>query len=178
MRWINRYEDDNSSIAELGKVIFEGSFACTENVNDYIVGSTEEEREKRKTYVTLEYMYFFMHNFNRLAFGNLGKQRGIELQKRLGILIIHPLVESLFEDQTDSQDQIMMELFERLNEAEIEYSKCNTSTELLQLIVDKISDTCGQANTPEMRGQIQDRTLAISEKMNLEDLVNAAGEEI
>jgi len=96
MSWFNTFKKDKFAIGELSNVIFKNSLDCAEALKNYLNDSTEKERQEKWIYVLFEFIYFFMHMTNRIAFGKLGNERRIKLQNELAPLIIDPTIKSLF----------------------------------------------------------------------------------
>ena len=179
MNWLNSFNKEKSSIADLGREIYRGSFVFAEEMKEYFIDPTEEERLETQMYVTFEFMYLLMHMTNRIAFEKLGDQRRIKLQEELGILILKPMMENFVGHWPESlKEKVLMDMYDKLNEAEIEYSKCKPTTDIAPLFTKNVTESCGQSENDEMITQINNRFLAIFENMTLEELVDAVEKEL
>jgi hypothetical protein len=72
-------------------------------------------------HVCAEFIYFFMHFVNRSALSNLGHERRIGLQDKLGPLVAKTFVTTLFEHWPEERRRgIEREFFENFNNSEAE----------------------------------------------------------
>lgn len=188
MGWLKSFKNEKSSIVELSSAIFKNSTVCAEALKEYVNDSTEEERLKIRMYMTLEFIYFWMHITNRIAFAVLGNDLRVKLQKELGLLVIEPTVESFFGHWTDKLKQgLLMDIFEKLNDSEIQYSNCKAIKPkdnsfpykaLFSKLAINVAGVSGQPNNLEMLIHINTISLDAFKNMRLKELVDAVGKEL
>jgi hypothetical protein len=189
MGWFNTFKKDKSAIVELSNVIFKSSLDCAEALKNYLNDFTEKERQERWIYILFEFIYFFMHMTNRIAFGKLGNEGRIKLQDELAPLIIGPTIESLFGHWPRKLKQgIKNDFYEKLNDAEIEYSGCNellskdhpftSDKALFSKLARNVAELSGHSNNPAMLLQIITVSVDAWKNMKLEELVVAVGKEL
>jgi len=188
MSWFNTFKKNESAIGELSNVIFKNSLDCVEALKDYLNYSTEKEKQEKWIYVLFEFIYFFMHMTNRIAFGKLGNKRRIKLQDELAPLVIDPTIKSLFDHWPKKlKEGIKSDFYEKLNDAEIEYSDCKellikdnpfSDKALFSKLAKNVTELSGHSNNPEMIIQIITLSVDIWKNMKLEKLVDAVGQEL
>lgn len=189
MGWFNTFKKDKSAIGELSNVIFKTSLDCAEKLKNYLNDSPEKERQEKWIYVLFEFIYFFMHMTNRIAFGKLGNEGRIKLQGELGPLVIEPTIKSLFGHWPNKfKEGIKNEFYEKLNDAEMEYSGCNellskdhpftSDKALFPKLARNVAELSGHPNNPEMLIQIITLSVDAWKNMRLEELVVAVGKQL
>ena len=188
MGWFNSFKKDKSAIGELSNVIFKTSIECAEALKNYLNDSTEKERQEKWIYVLFEFIYFFMHMTNRIAFGNLGDERRIKLQNELAPIIIDPTIESFFGHWPKKlKEGIESDFYMKLNDAEIEYSDCKqllpkdnpfSDKALFSKLAKNVAELSGHSHNQEMLIQIITLSVDAWENMRLEELVDTVGKEL
>ena len=188
MGWFNTFKKDKSAIGELSTAIFKSSLGCAEALKNYLNDSTEKERQEKWVYVLFEFIYFFMHMTNRIAFGKLGDERRIKLQGQLAPLIIDSTIKSLFGHWPQKLKQgIKNEFYEKLNDAEIEYSGCKeflpkdnpfSDKALFSKLAKNVAELFGHTNNPEMLIQIITQSVDAWKEISLEEFMDDVGKEL
>jgi len=188
MGWFNTFKEDKSAVLELSDVIFESSLACAEALRNDLNGSTKKERQEKWIYVLFEFICFFMHMTNRIAFGKLGNKRRIKLQGKLAPLIIDSTIESLFGHWPKKlKERIKSDFYEKLNNAEVEYSNCKelltkdkpfSDTSLFSKLSKNVAELSGHPDNPAMIILIITLSVDIWKNMKLEELIDAVGKEL
>lgn len=179
---------ENTSIQDLSDSIISYSFLCTEQLKDYFDELPEEEREQRRIYVSLEFTYFWMHVANMTAYHEIGNENRIKLQRELGPLVIQPIVETLFSDWTEKmRETILVEIFEKLNEAALEYANCKNLPPEGDLYEDEtiytklatnVAQVFDQTQNSELLRTILNLTFTAFHYIDMKDLVKAAAMEL
>jgi len=188
MGWFDSFKKDKSAIGELSNVIFKTSIECAEALKNYLNFSTEKEKQEKWVYVLFEFIYFFMHMTNRLSFSKLGNEQRIKLQGELAPVVIDPTIKSLFDHWPKNlKEGIKNEFYEKLNDAEIEYSDCKellskdnpfSDNALFSKLAKNVAELSGHSNNPEMLIQIITLSVDAWKNMRLEELVDAVGKEL
>ncbi len=122
-------EQRTRPLAEIGMAIVKASDYCFKEMKPFIDDTDEKRKQEREIYVFYEFIYFFMHMTMRYAFGRLSEPQITKLQGFLGPIIVGTAIDSFFFHwPEDLKGKMRSEFYEKLNNAEIEYS---SSKELL-----------------------------------------------
>ena len=114
-----------SPIALLAHRIVETSVKDAESLKVSISTADERDRRAKHWLILREFLYFFMHLSNRFAFTELGQEKRCKVQDELYPLLIRPTIEGLFGHwPPDTKDAMEEQFVRKLNESEIEYTKC------------------------------------------------------
>lgn len=118
-------EKEYKPMGELGRAIIIASANCRDVVKELIEAPTGKKRQEKEIVIFYEFIYFYTHLTMRHAFGNLTETQTKELQSYLGPLISSVAIDSYFAHWPEDLKQKMNgEFYEKLNEAELEYTKC------------------------------------------------------
>ena len=120
-------------MAKMGRAIIQASTNCRDAVKELIEAPTEKDRQQKEAFVFYEFIYFYMHLTMRHAFGKLTETQIKKLQDYLGPLLSSIAIASYFAHWPEGLKQKMTdEFYEKLNEAELEYTKCTQFDSLKQ----------------------------------------------
>lgn len=98
-----------------------------EKLKERIRENDEADKKERWLLVVFEWLYFFMHLANRIAYKELGDGGRVELQEILVTLTVRPAIEGLMGHWPEHLKAGMVrEFIEKMNDAELEYAKCKT----------------------------------------------------
>lgn len=126
----------NREYEPLGKValaIGQAASNCRDAVKNLLLASTEKERMHQEVHVFFEFIYFYMHLTMRSAFVQLSEPQLQKLQGHIGQVISAAAVDSYFAHWPDDLKQKMVsEFYDKLNEAELEYSECTKTAPIEQ----------------------------------------------
>ena len=81
--------------ANLSKEVFHRSAYCVDSIKDELKYDNENDKNIKWTNVLFEFIYFFMHMTNRIAYSVLGDEKRVKLQKELGPVIIESTIETI-----------------------------------------------------------------------------------
>ncbi|MCH7819631.1 MAG: hypothetical protein IIB40_08720 [Candidatus Marinimicrobia bacterium] len=161
---------------------------CAEQLKDYIARLPEKELQERRIYVSLEFTYFWMHVTNRMAYDEIGNENRIKLQRELGLSVIEPIVETLFNHWPENMRQnILLEIFDKLNEAEMEYSNVQNllpegdlykDESIFSRLAMNVAQLFDQAQDSELITTILNHTINTFSEIDLKNLINAAAMEL
>jgi len=164
MAWVNFFKRNKTSIIQLSDVIFKNSLECAEEVKQYIDDLPDPEFQLTYIYILFEFMYFFMHMTNLIAYALLGDAKRRKLQKKLGPIIIGSTIETYFGDGPQKmKEEIRNHFFKQLNILEIEYSDCTellskdhpfTGNALFSKLSKNVAEVSGSPENPEMIMQV------------------------
>jgi len=122
-------EQRTRPLADIGIAIVKASNYCLKGMKPFMNDTDKKRKQEREIYVFYEFIYFFMHMTMRYAFGRLSKPQIAKLQGFLGPIIVGASIDSFFIHwPEDLKGKMRSEFYEKLNDAEIEYS---SSKELL-----------------------------------------------
>lgn len=129
MNWFGGSKEKNSALLSLSKYILTSSIYCAELLKPNLeekYGKNSESFHLKYIPVLFEFMYFFIHLTDRLAFSQLDQKKRKKLQNNIHYLVIDAMIEKLFENWTlDFQDGIKNDFITDLNKRELEYGNCS-----------------------------------------------------
>jgi hypothetical protein len=167
----------------LAAVIVAAALRCAEAVKPHLDDATERERTERWIYVAFEFTYFFMHLTDRTAHAFLSPSTRDALVDQLGPSIVTPLVRTLFGHwPKESQRDITSEFYERVNEAQMDYSACKevlskdvyTGDALVSKLARKVAELAGHPMNPVTMTLVMEACVNELNGMNLKQLVEDA----
>jgi len=133
------FNKNESALSNLSKKIFETSLLFSDSLKPNLekqFGKESKEFYLKYIPVLFEFMYFYLHYVNRLAFCQLGQEKRMKLQTQLGPLVVDTTTETLFGHWPKSlKDGIVQDFYSSLNNAEMEYGACK------ELLLKPESDT-------------------------------------
>jgi hypothetical protein len=119
-----KVEKEYKPIGEIGRAIVTASTNSRNAVKDLIQAPTEKERQEQEIYIFYEFISFFMHLTMRQAFAQLTEPQVEKLQAYLGPLMASVAIDSYFAHWPDDmKEKMMSEFYEKLNQAELEYTE-------------------------------------------------------
>lgn len=171
MNWINLFKKNKSAVAELSQVIFEDSLFCAESLKKDLenrFGKDSKDFNAKYTPVLFEFLYFFLHHTNRMAFTQLGQEKRTKLQNEIVPLIAETTIETLLGHWPQNfKIGVKDEFYRNLNSRELEYGSCK---ELLLKPEDDIQISekiSGGKKSLSVVGQLVDNlSMAINGEMN------------
>lgn len=181
-------QENTMAIRNLSDLIIIGSFECTKSIDDIIDYPTDKEKTEKRTYALFEFTYFFMHMINRLALSVLGPEKRIKLQEILGPMVIDSTLKSYFDHwPQEYKIEINNEFYDKLNDAETEYSSCDelisrnnpfSDAALFSKLAKNIAGLLGHPNNPELIMKVIESSVKVWKSMNFQEVVNTAGKEL
>src|SRR5438128_242275 len=129
-RIMERIHREQSPITNLALVIGSSSIACGKAMKPHLNFKTEKEIDAQSVHVCFEFLYFYLHMTMRTGYSHdLGPERARRLKAELGPLVLLPLIDTFFGHwPKDLQNNMVAQFYQKINDAELEYSTC---TELL-----------------------------------------------
>jgi len=179
---------ENTSTQVLSNSIIDYSFMCTDTLKEYYDRLPKAERQRARTYVLFEFTYFWMHMANRTANMEIGNESRIKLQMQLGPLVIEPIVKKLFWHWFKKRRQnLISELFEKLNEAELDYANCKPLSpegdlykdeSIFSKLATNVARLFSQGDNSDFLRVILNVTINTYNEIDLKSLVSAAEKEL
>jgi hypothetical protein len=118
-------EKEYKPMGDIGRAIIQASVNCRDAVEALIEVPTEKDRQEREIFMFYEFIYFYMHLTMRHAFVQLTEAQTKKLQNYLGPLLSSIAIDSYFAHWPEELKHKMTgEFYEKLNEAELEYTEC------------------------------------------------------
>jgi hypothetical protein len=114
------------AVNKFGKSIIDTAHYCAESFKEELEQNlpTEKERHEKYCYIYFEFLYFIMHLTNRLLFGMVSHEALVRFNNFIGPLLVNVAVESIIVHwPQEFKENIIKEVFEKLNEAEGDYSE-------------------------------------------------------
>jgi hypothetical protein len=146
----------------------------------------EKKKKEAQILVFHEFVYFFMHMTMRSAFEQLREQQIEKLQSYLGPLISSTAVDSFFAHwPEDMREKIRDEFYEKLNDAELEYSTCKellseknplTGDSLFTKLARNVAELSGNSMNPAILMLVITSGVDAYKGLKLDALVKNAGE--
>lgn len=124
--WLSTFrKPEIPPVADLARRIVLASMTGAEALKASIHAENDKDRTQRWFAVLCEFLYFFMHMSNRVAYGELGQGPRCKIQDQLYPLIVRPTIESVFGHwPPDLKDKMESEFTEKLGNAETKYGEC------------------------------------------------------
>lgn len=188
-RIIDRAESETQEILEplgnLAIAIIKASHDCSEQIKSMLNVSDEKERKEAEVLVFYEFVYFFMHMTMRSAFAQMSEQQIAELQEYLGPLISSTAVDSFFAHwPEDMKEKIRDEFYQKLNDAELEYSRCKdllsgrnpfTGDSIFSKLARNIAGLSGNSMNPAFLTLVISTGVDVYKGLHLDTLVKNTG---
>lgn len=185
-------ERELTVVADVAQQIFEASLVNGEVLKASIQAADEKEHTRRWFTVVCEFLYFFMHITNRLAYRELGHERRCEVQRELYPLIARPTIEAICGHWPHKlKDGMENDFGEKLNDAEVQYGACRKFVDpdnpfaedaLLSKFANIVCELLGVHKSDfdsyeKTHGTITALTMGSLEQMNLPETIRAVGTE-
>jgi hypothetical protein len=124
--WLSTFrKPEDSALASLAHNISKVALAGAEALKADIQASNDKVRIERWFLVFCEFLYFFMHIANRLAYKELGHAKRCKFQDELYPLLVRPNIEAIVGHwPANLKDGIERDFIEKLGDAEVEYGAC------------------------------------------------------
>src|SRR6266566_6578755 len=165
-RSIHKAEQDAhqqlKALGDIGMAIVHGAQNCSEHVKPMLRVPERTVKPSPGNYpeiwVFYEFLYFFMHMTMRHASSRLREDQIQRLQGFLGPLLSSTAVDSFFHHwPEDLKEKMRSEFYSKLNDAEVEYSKCKellskssplTGSSLFSQLARNVAELSGDASNP------------------------------
>jgi hypothetical protein len=144
----------------------------------------KKEKDLAEMLVFYEYLYFFIHLTLRLAFGKFTKTQIKKLREYMGPVIVGAAIDSYTIDwPKDLKEGVKKEFYDKLNQAELEYSECRvildrdkpfSDNALFTKLAKNITELTGHNNNPLKIVEIILTSMEEYAKMDLNKLVDEA----
>jgi hypothetical protein len=145
------------AIGDLALAIGRAGFSCGEAMKPHVHYESEDKITEQWIYVCFEFMYFFAHMTDRVAFAQLGYERREKLLAILGPLIAEPAIEAFFGHWPDDlKAKMLSEFYQKMNDAQLDYSTCHeliskdnpiTGNALFSKLARNVAELCGDSPT-------------------------------
>ncbi len=188
IRIIKRVKDkareELKPLANLGRAIVKASQDCATEMAPVLDVPDEKEKKEAEVLVFYEFLYFFMHLTNRSAFTQLTEQQLNKLQAHLGPLLSSVAVDSFFAHWPEGlKAKMQEEFYEKLNDAEIEYSTCKKmlsddfidSDALFSKLALNVAELTGNSLNPAVVVLVISCGVNAYKELQLDELVKNAG---
>lgn len=172
-------------LGELSLSIVRGAWDCAQGMNSMLDAPDERGKKEAEMLVFYEFLYFFMHITMRMASMQLTEQQIKKLQDFLGPLISSTAVDSFCASWPKNlKEKIQSEFYERLNDAELEYSTCKelfgeknrlTGNSLFSVLARNVAELSGNSMNPAVLTLVVSRTADTYAGLHLDSLVNNVG---
>lgn len=144
----------------------------------------KKEKDLAEMLVFYEYLYFFMHLTLRLAFNKFTKTQMEKLQEYMGPVIVGTAIDSYIKHwPEDLKEKMKNEFYDKLNQAELEYSECKVILDkdnpfsdkaLFTKLAKNLTEVTGYNNNPAKIVEIISTSIGEYAKMDLNKLVDEA----
>ena len=171
-------------ISKIGEAVVRAVIGCDEALRPLLMATDEKDRMCRKTEVSHEVTYFFLHMVSRTAYAMLGPVKGKTLCNKTGELIPLWFVESLFGHWPKKlKDKISSEFYVNLNSAEQEYAECRaiflpeepfSETALFSRFARNVAGPLGREGDKQAMMNVVKASMELYTQMGLEELVLSA----
>lgn len=159
-----KVQREHKPIFELGMAIASAAMQCGQAMRSKIVADSEDKANEQFIYVCYEFLYFFMHLTDRIAFQKLGPVRRSKLMDALDPLIVGPSVDAFFDHwPEDLKSKMRSEFRGKMNDAQLGYAECEgmvsdsnplTSNSLLSTFARNVAELCGNSPTDPLAHMI------------------------
>ncbi len=168
--------------------IIKASFKCKEEICAMLNISDDKEETEIEIHIFYEFIYFFMHMSMRKAFDNLTENQIKQMQDFIGPIVSSTAVDSFFKPwPSDLKEKIQSEFYEKLNDAEIEYSTCKelfskgkplTGNSLFSKLAQNISNLIEDNNNLAILMTVLDVSMREFTNMKLDVLISNFKDEL
>jgi hypothetical protein len=175
---INRVESEHAAVRPISKAVLGAALACADAVKPFIQFSNEDDRKDKEVLVRFEFLYFFMHLACRLTFAAKGDAMRTRLQNIMGPVLVRTAVEMICGHWPQNlKDRIQSEVYEKLNEAECEYSsyKGLFSEEMFSQLGRHVASLCGSEMNPVTIHCVVCEAVDAVKESGLKEVVEATG---
>ena len=173
-------------LGNLALAIVKASKDCANQIHTMLDIPNVEEKKEVEILVFYEFLYFFMHMTMRSAFAQLREQQIEKLQSYLGPLISSTAVDSFFAHwPEDMKEKIKDEFYEKLKDAELEYSMCKellseknslTGDSLFSKLARNVAELSGNSMNPAVLTLVITSAVDVYNGLKLDVRVKKAGE--
>jgi hypothetical protein len=131
-----RAEGQNTPFQLVGIAIVQASAHCRDAVKPWIIAASEDKQKQTEIALEADFLCFYTHMAVRKIFGHISPVQLQKLQSYLGAALTQTAIEAHFKDwPADDKRKMADEFIDRLNEAEIEYSKLDEKGEVLEVLM-------------------------------------------
>ena len=180
--------ENSDSLIKLALVIINSSVTCAEHFKKTIgekYGIDSDSATEHWLSVIHEYIFFFLHMTNRMAYDEMGEEKRAQLQDELYPIVQYTTIETLFRSSpNEMKKKLQIEFYENLNRAEMDYGECKelfskekpfTSNSLFSNLARHVTELTGYSNNPEVFTQCIEISAKVFSEMNLRELIIAQG---
>lgn len=153
----SKVDQEFDAIGDLALAIGRAAFNCGEAMKPYVHFDSEDKITEQWIYVCFEFMYFFAHMTDRVAFAKLGQERREKLMATLGPLIAGPAIKAFFGHWPDElKAKMLADFYQKMNDAQQEYSTCQEfiskdnpvgGNALISQLARNVLELCGDSPT-------------------------------
>ncbi|GBE17338.1 hypothetical protein BMS3Abin15_01180 [bacterium BMS3Abin15] len=175
--------ETHNKIVDFAKTLAENAFVSGETLKPHFIPNSKEDELTIPIDVCFEFLYFYSHLAMRYAHSILGQKKRTILQKKLGPLIVEPIVTAYFDHwPEDKKRGIEIDFYKNLNDAELEYSSCKElltkdinfeGTSLLSKLGITVADVSGNPMNHDVIMVVIDTAMQSIKKMKLEDSIKS-----
>lgn len=154
---VAKVQREHKPVAELAMAIASAAMQGGQAMRSKITADSEDKANEQFIYVCYEFIYFFMHLTDRIAFQKLGSERRSKLMNALEPLIVGPAVDAFFDHwPEDMKLKMRGEMRGKMNDAQKGYAECKgmvseshpiTGNSLLSTFARNIAELCGNSPT-------------------------------
>ena len=183
-----KIDKEYKPLGDICMAIIKASNNCLETIKKFIEGTNYKEKQELEIYLFYEFIYFFMHLTNRIAFSEMNSQQIIRLQKYIGPIITETAVNSFFNHwPEDYKSKMISEFYVNINKAEFEYSESKellskekqfTSNSLFSILARNINDLLKNSINPAIMTAVLIITTKEFSEMKLTELIQVASKVI
>ncbi len=178
--------ETHNKIVDFAKTLAENAFVSGETLKPHFNPNSKKDELIIPINVCFEFLYFYSHLAMRYAHSTLGQKKRAILQKKLGPLIVEPIVTAYFDHwPEDKKRDIEIDFYNNLNDAELEYSSCKElltkdinfeGTSLLSKLGITIADVSGNPMNHDIIMLAMNTAMQSMKKMKLEESMKSLKE--
>lgn len=122
---LNSMDKTEINTKQIYLAIVDSSISSAEKIRSHINYENEKEKADLYVYIIFEFIYLLIHLTSREFFKKYGdERRKVEINK-IGGIIINTMVKTMFKNLSENfQDKMYKNILNKLNDFEIQYSKC------------------------------------------------------
>jgi len=177
-------EREYKPVGDIGLAIIKASHHCFETIKPFINAPNDKEKQQSEILLFYEFIYFFMHMTNRLAFSKISTKQIQKLQEFIGPIIAETAINTFFNHWPDDyKSRMNSEFYEKVNITELEYSKSKelfskdkpfTSDSLFSMLARNVAELTGSSMNPATMTAILSVATNEFSEMKLAELIQSA----
>jgi hypothetical protein len=152
-----KIQRERKPIFALATAIASAAMKGGQALKSKINADSEDKINEQFIYVCYEFLYFFLHLTDRMAYQKLGAERRSKLMDALEPLIVSPAVDAFFDHWPEEYKVRMRSEFrQKFNDAQRGYGECKgmvsdtspvTGNSLLSTFARNVAELCGNSPT-------------------------------